>query len=140
MRIVMAAALYFVGVFAVGFLLGPIRVLWLEPRLGTTIAVLCETPFLVAAMVAVARWVSNKLHVSGHIVARAAMGGVALVLQAVADGVVGIGLRGVTPAEQLAYFSTPAGLIYAAALLAFAAMPVLVNRDLATARRPSERR
>jgi hypothetical protein len=35
----------------VGFLLGPIRVLWLEPRVGLVIAAACEAPFLLAAMV-----------------------------------------------------------------------------------------
>jgi hypothetical protein len=33
-----------------------------------------------------------------------------------------------SPDEQLANFKTPAGAIYAPLLLAFAAMPVLVNR------------
>jgi hypothetical protein len=51
MRIAAAAALYFTIVFGVGFLLGPIRVLWLEPLVGPTAAALCEAPFLLAAMV-----------------------------------------------------------------------------------------
>jgi hypothetical protein len=34
MRIAGAAALYVVIVFGAGFLLGSIRVLWLEPRVG----------------------------------------------------------------------------------------------------------
>jgi hypothetical protein len=73
--------------------------------------------------------VPSKLDVSGDVVARAAMGGEALVLQVIADGVVGSGLRDLTPADQVAYFLTPAGAIYGAALLAFAAMPALVKRD-----------
>jgi hypothetical protein len=36
-------------------------------------------------------------------------------------------LRGLTLSEQLQNFATPAGVIYAVALLLFAAMPVLVN-------------
>jgi hypothetical protein len=39
------------------------------------------------------------------------------------DFAVGTGLRGMTAAEQFAYLRTPAGLIYVAALVAFAALP-----------------
>ena len=52
------------------------------------------------------------------------MGIGALVLQQVADFAVSIGLRGMSPVEQLANFKTLAGAVYAALLLAFAAMPV----------------
>jgi hypothetical protein len=45
MRSIAAAALYFLIVFGVGFLLGPIRVFWLESRVGEAIATLCEAPF-----------------------------------------------------------------------------------------------
>jgi hypothetical protein len=55
MRIAAAAMLYFAVVFGVGFLLGPIRVLWLEPKLGPTGASLCEAPFLLLTMVIAAR-------------------------------------------------------------------------------------
>jgi hypothetical protein len=44
MRILTSACLYFVIVFGVGFLLGPIRVLWLDPWLGKTAAVAVEAP------------------------------------------------------------------------------------------------
>jgi hypothetical protein len=48
---VVAAALYFMLVFTVGFALGPVRAFLLEPRLGRTLATLIETPFLLAAIV-----------------------------------------------------------------------------------------
>ncbi|MGO8800198.1 MAG: hypothetical protein ACLQE9_23125 [Roseiarcus sp.] len=132
MRLAGAAALYCAIVFGVGFLLGPLRVLWLEPRLGKTLAILCETPFLLAAMVVAARWVPRKVGLRGGPASLAAMGAGALVLQQVADFAVGVALRGMTPGELVANFGTPAGLVYAAALLAFAAMPALVNRDRMT--------
>ena len=55
------------------------------------------------------------------------MGIGALLLQQLADFAVGIGLRGIAAAEQFAYLWTPAGRIYVAALVAFAAMPALVH-------------
>ena len=126
MRILAAAALYFAIVFGVGFTLGPVRVLWLEPWLGATGAVLCEVPLLLLAMILAARWVPRKVGLDRSVRSRAAMGAGALVLQQMADIAVGIGLRGITPLEQIAHFTTPAGMIYAASLLAFAAMPALV--------------
>lgn len=55
MRLLSAAALYFGVVFVAGFLLGSVRVLWLEPRMEKALAILCETLFLLLAMVLAAR-------------------------------------------------------------------------------------
>src|ERR1017187_3233982 len=49
MRIVLATLLYFAVVFGTGLVLGPVRLLWLEPRVGPAIAELIEAPFLVIA-------------------------------------------------------------------------------------------
>ena len=56
MRIVAAALLYFLSVYAAGFLFGTVRVLLVEPRLGPFAAVLCEAPFLLPVIIAAARW------------------------------------------------------------------------------------
>jgi hypothetical protein len=80
-RIAAAALLYFGIVFGAGLLLGPIRVLWLEPRVGPVIAVACETPFLLAAMLLAARWVPSALHLRRSFSALATMGIGALLLQ-----------------------------------------------------------
>lgn len=126
-RIAAASVLYFAVVFGVGMLLGPIRVFWLEPRLGKSIAVLCEMPFLLSAMILAARWLPGVVRLSGAREPLVAMGVGALILQQLADLIVGIALRGLTLSEQLQNFETPAGVIYAVALLLFAAMPVLVG-------------
>ena len=126
MKILSAAACYFAIVFGVGLLVGPIRVIWLEPWFGTTIAVLCELPILVIAMVIAARWVPTRVGLSTDLGSLASMGIIALILQQIADFTVGMSLRAIPATEQLAYLMTPAGLIYGAALLAFAAMPTLV--------------
>ena len=126
-RIAAASVLYFAMVFGAGMLLDPIRVFWLEPRLGKSIAVLCEMPFLLTAMVLAARWLPGLAQLSGARGPLAMVGVGALILQQLADFIVGIMLRGLTLSEQLQNFATPAGVIYAVALLLFAAMPVQVN-------------
>jgi hypothetical protein len=123
-----AAALYFALVFAVGCLLGPIRVFFLEPRLAATLAVLLEAPLLLIAMAASARWVPRKLGMGTSIGLMTATGVAALALVVVADFTLGVWLRGINALEQVGYLATPAGLIYVACLVLFAAMPVLVNR------------
>jgi hypothetical protein len=128
MRIAAAALLYFAIVFGVGFILGPIRVLWLEPNLGPLLATACEAPLLLGAIVAAARWVPRAARLGGDRAPLMLMGLGALLLQQIADFAVGIGLRGLSASEQLAHFGSPQGLIYAALLIAFVAMPALINR------------
>ena len=122
-----AAFLYFLIVFAVGFLLGPVRVFWLEPILGETRAVLCEAPFLLIAIVLLARWLPSALSLRMDFVSLAGMGLGAVVFLQFADFGLGSLLRGMTLRDQLARFARPAGLIYIAIVVVFAAMPVLAN-------------
>jgi hypothetical protein len=131
MAIVAAALLYFGIVFAAGFALGAVRVLWLEPEIGPLAAVLCESPFLVIAMAFAARWVPRALHLRPDLVSLGLMGLGALAVQQVADLAVGVYARGITPAQQLAHFATGPGLVYAGLLVAFVAMPILLNRRTA---------
>lgn len=127
----MAALLYFAIVFGAGFVLGPIRVLWLEPSLGPLVATACEAPFLLAAIVAAARRVPRVMRLSRDSTSLGLVGLGALLLQQIADFAVGIGLRGLTASQQLAHFVTPEGLIYAGLLATFVAMPWLLNRRTA---------
>ena len=122
-----AAALYFCMVFFVGALLGPLRVLWLEPWAGPAIAVLCEAPLLILAMSFAAKWAPDWARLDGGWLSFLAMGILALVLQQMADLAVGFGLRGMTVDAQLRYFATPPGWIYAFCLIVFALMPVIAH-------------
>jgi hypothetical protein len=128
MQIAASAALYFVIVFGAGLLLGPMRVLWLEPRVGPFVAVLCEAPFVLAVVVAAARWVPRVLKLPPDPAPLLLAGVGALTLQQLADLVIGRVLRGISPADQLARFTRPEGQIYALLLFAFAIMPLLLNR------------
>jgi hypothetical protein len=127
-RIISTAALYFALVFMVGLALGPLRVLWIEPVLGPTIAVLCETPFLLAAIWFAARWTPRWSKLEGGSFSYLCVGLLALLFQQTADLAVGFGLRGMTLDEQLSFFRTPPGYIYAFNLLVFAFAPLLARR------------
>jgi hypothetical protein len=127
-RIVSTAALYFALVFVVGLVLGPLRVLWIEPVFGPTIAVLCETPFLLAAIWFAARWTPRWSKLDGGWLSYLCVGLLALVFQQTADLAVGFGLRGMTLDEQLSFFRTPPGYIYAFNLLVFAFAPLMARR------------
>lgn len=129
MKVALAALFYFAVVFGAGFLLGPIRVLLLEPRFGSLVALLCEAPLLVAVMIFAARWVPGAVRLKPAAGALAAVGVGALILQQVADLTVGVTLRGIGILAQLARFMTVEGLLYAGLLVLFAAMPLLVNRS-----------
>jgi len=126
--IVSAALLYFIAVFGAGFALGPIRVLWLEPRLGVVAATLCEAPFLLFAMIAAAYWIPRIVSISAGTGAMLAMGLGALALQQAADFVVGTALRGISATDQWARLASPEGAIYAVLLVLLALMPAVVNR------------
>ena len=125
-RVLTAAAVYFVIVFAIGLVLGPIRVLWVEPWLGPTLAILCEAPLLIIAMIVAARVAPALAGLGAGWGARLIMGVLALVMQQIADLAVGFGLRGVTLQEQLAYFGTLPGYIYLVMLVLFALMPLVI--------------
>ena len=46
-----AGVLYFCGVFGMGFVLGPIRILWAVPRFGERTAELLEAPLMLLVIV-----------------------------------------------------------------------------------------
>lgn len=119
-----AAAIYFALVFLAGLALGPARVLWLEPWIGATLAVLCEAPLLIIAMWFAAPAAAAWGGLNGGWASRLGVGVIALVLQQVADLAVGFGLRAMTFADQVAYFLTPPGGIYVVTLILFALMPL----------------
>lgn len=129
MKILAAAALYFMTLFGAGFLLGSIRVLWLEPRLGPVTAVLCEAPFILAAIVIAARWMPRLARLKPRFGSMLLVGLGALILLLACDFAVGKFLRGLDAQQQIARFATTEGLIYAALLVVFALMPAIVNRS-----------
>ena len=114
MRVTLAMLFYFGLVFGVGFLLGPIRVLWLEPRFGPIIATACEAPFMLLAILVAARWVPRVLNIRRDPKTLVLIGVGSLVLLQMADFSIGFWLRGITPREQFVQLLTGQGNIYAA--------------------------
>lgn len=126
-RVVLSSLGYFAIVFAAGFGFGAVRVLWLEPQVGKTYAVACEAPLMAIVIFLAARSLPARLGLEMRVWPLCLMGLGALALQQMADFVLGIFLRGMPAAEQLAYLATPAGLIYMGLLALFAGMPLLAN-------------
>jgi hypothetical protein len=123
-----AGAAWFGAMFALGFLLGPVRILALEPRLGATGAVLVEAVPMTAAMILLAPRIAALFDVPRAIAPRLLMGGVGLVLLMLAETVLDALLRGRGPALWLERAGTPDGLVYFALLGLFALMPLLRRR------------
>jgi hypothetical protein len=123
-----AGALYFVLVFAAGWVLGPIRQLLVVPRLGETAGILLEAPFMLLAMTVAARWTIKRLAIAPGLGTRAAVGLVALGLVLVAELAGARWLRGLSIGEYLAKFVSMFGGISALLFVIFALMPTLVAR------------
>ncbi len=117
------AALYFVAVFGTGFVLGPIRVLWLEPRLGVRAAELTEAPFMLCAILLAGQWVGRRLRRRASAPATLAVGMVAASLVLAADLVVGMGLRGMTWVEVFTARDPVSGPVYYALVALTAVAP-----------------
>src|SRR5712675_692213 len=78
MRALKAGVIYFLLVFAVGWILGSIRELWAVPHFGRVAAILSEAVIILIAMIVAARWVIRRFHVSRTLPATISMGIVAI--------------------------------------------------------------
>jgi type IV secretory pathway TrbD component len=128
MHILKAGILYFAVVFGVGFLLGPIRIYWVVPRLGARVAELLETPVMIMVTIAAARWIVRRLAVPPSLASRLGMGFIALALLLIAEFTLVLWLRGISIGEYLASRDPVSGTVYYATLGVFAVTPLLVAR------------
>ena len=120
--------LYFITVFAVGFVLGAIRVLWLVPVLGVRTAELIEVPVMITASAVIARWIVRRYKVPGELSARLPIGLIGLLLLLIAEFGVAALLLGQSVAEALRNRDPVSGTAYFISLGLFAVMPLLVAR------------
>ena len=126
MKSTKAGILYFALVFGAGFALGPIRVLWLVPRVGDRAAELIEAPIMLAVIVLAARAITRRLAVSAAASARLAMGLTGLALMLAAEFGLVLWLRGITLQDYFAGRDPVAALVYYALLGVFALTPLLL--------------
>jgi hypothetical protein len=124
-----AAVAYFLIVFAVGFVLGTVRVLLVIPRVGPSAAVLMEAPILLSASWIVCGWLVRRLRVPRAWSARFAMGGTAFVLLMGAELSLSVYVFGHSAAEHFEAYLTVHEVIGLAAQLAFASFPLFQRRE-----------
>jgi hypothetical protein len=115
-------------VFGAGFVLGPIRILWVVPRFGVRVAELMETPIMFVIILVVARWIVRRLAVLSTPSSRLGMSFVALGLMLVGEFTLVLWLRGLSISEYLASRDPVSGTVYYGMLGVFAIMPLLVAR------------
>src|SRR5215813_9043791 len=78
MRVLKVGAVYFLFMFGVGWILGPIRELVAVPRFDRLTVVLLEAVIMLIAMAVSARWVIRRFHVRPTFGSTISMGLVAL--------------------------------------------------------------
>lgn len=128
MQIVKTAVLYFLLVFAAGWVLGPLRELVLMPRFGRTVGLLAEAPLMLIAMVFAARWSLRRPEVPATMGARVTVGLIALALLLAVEAASVRWVRGVGVAEYVTGHDLTDGAITLALFALFAAMPILAER------------
>jgi hypothetical protein len=128
MQLLKTGFLYFALVFAAGFVLGTVRVLWLVPRLGERTAELMETPIMLLVIIIAARWVLRRFPAPPALPKRLAVGVIGLALLLVAEITFVLSLRGLSIAKYVAMRDPVSGSVYLAMLVVFAVMPLLVAR------------
>ena len=118
-----SALAYWLGVFALGFVLGTVRTLWLEPALGALAAVALELPVMLAA----SWWWAGRVLVRHPLPSRRAALGTGLLaftLLLAGEGALALAL-GQTGAQWLAALARPAGALGLAGQVLFGLMPAL---------------
>lgn len=123
-----AGVLYFVLVFAAGFMLGAIRSLWVVPRLGVRTAELMEAPIMFGVSILAARWVVRHVGIPPLWPRRLALGGIALGLMLLVEFTLVLWIRGLTTRGYLETRDPVSGAVYFATLGAFAVIPIFVGR------------
>lgn len=122
MTIGRAAIAYWAVVFALGFVLGTIRVIWLVPLVGLMPATALELPVMLGASWVASGWLMRRFAIT-QAGAALAMGGLAFALLMAAECTLAVALIGQTPAQWLADLRQPHALLGLAGQVVFALMP-----------------
>ncbi len=130
MASVLGGLVYFAITFAVGFLLGVVRQLFLAPALGDTAGLLIEAPLILVTAYYVARAVVRGLPVPSTTIDRLVVGGVGLSALLATEYAMAAVLRGWTLQQWLEALATRNGAISLAMFSVFAVIPLIVQRQL----------
>lgn len=120
-----AGVAYTLVVFAIAFALGALRVTLVVPRVGELVAVLLETPLVLAVSWWASRACVRRYAVSAHAPARLLMGAIAFTLLMLFELSLSVLVLGESLAHYLARLASTAGLVGLAAQGAFALIPWL---------------
>lgn len=126
--VILKALTYFAIVFGMGFILGTIRVLWLEPMLGTRVAELSEMPIMLVTMILAANFVMKRGQRLTKSVNALGVGVIALLLLLSIEFSVVLWLQNISFQQYLDSRDSVAFTAYIISLLLFMLMPYLVNR------------
>jgi hypothetical protein len=124
-----AGLCYFALTFGAGFLLGPLRILVLMPRVGARVAELAELPVMIVVTWLAARWTVRRFRVPSSARLRLVMGALAFALLLAAEFALVLPLRGLTLEQYFATRDPVSGIAYYAVLVLLALMPVVVERE-----------
>jgi hypothetical protein len=122
MRIAAAGTAYWAMLFALGFVLGTVRVLWVAPAIGLLAATALELPVMLGASWLASGWLIRRFALAASGEALAA-GALAFALLMAAECMLAVEMMGQTPAEWLAGLAAPHGALGLAGQVVFALMP-----------------
>ena len=123
-----AGLCYFALTFGAGFLLGPLRIFLMVPRLGARAAELAELPVMIIVTWLAARWTIRRFRVPLSTGSRLVMGAVAFALLLAAEFALVLPLRGLTLEQYFATRDPVSSVAYYASLVLLALMPLIVER------------
>jgi hypothetical protein len=128
MKILKTGIIYFLLVFGAGFILGPIRMLFVVPHFGTRTAELMEMPIMIAVIILAAGWIVRHYAVPPAPYNRLGMGLIALGLLLGAEFTLVLWLQGISLSEHFATRDPVSGTAYYLSLGVFALMPLFVGQ------------
>ena len=126
-RAFMASTAFFLALFALGFVLGTIRVLLVAPQVGPFAATLAEVPVMLIAAFFGCRGAVRYWQVPPNYAARWFMVVWFLLLLIAFETLLGATLFERTMADQWAALATPTGVIGVSAQIIAALLPVFVG-------------
>lgn len=131
-RAAKAGILYCTVVFAAGFVLSVLRIVWVAPLSGELIGVLLEAPILLAIAWSACGWVAERFEVSQQFLDRLVMGGAALAVVVCAEAIAAVLADGRSLGDFFERHGRSAVLLGLLAQLAFAFFPLLQRRARAS--------